>query len=164
MIIAAYVLGLALLVLGGWTYFNGIKFLNSARQIKKKTLASLKLLDKKTKMGYNKIATLSVFELDNYLGQIYSICLDLAAAESASEKDPNVAVILYAKSLEKIQLYLGDETIKAIDYFYGDGYLVKWCELRFNMLNTKKVLNNIIDKSMYVNTIRDALDVSSGRQ
>lgn len=161
MLLYAYVFGIFLLILGIAAYITGIRFLIHCRNMKLDMLKKLEKFDKQVKRNYNKIAALSVFELDNYLGQIYSICLDLAAAEAVSNKDPNAAVILYAKSLEKIQLYLGEDTITALDYFYGKDYLIHWCETRYSLLNTKKVLNGIIERTQSTVTIKDAMDTSN---
>ena len=161
LLIVAYVFGLFLLILGIIAYITGIRFLLHSRDMKKKMLKQLEQFDKRVKKNYNKVAALTVFELDQYLGQIFSICLEAASAEAVSDKDPNAAVILYAKALEKLQVYLGEDTIAALDYFYGKDYLIHWCEIRYSLLNTKKVLSGIIDRSQSAVTIKDAMDVKN---
>lgn len=152
-----YVLAILLLAVGAVCFFFGVRFLQSSKKIKKKTMLQMKKLDKDVQNKYNRIALLSIGEFDNYMTKVFSMCMELASAESISDKDPDAAVKLYARTLERVITYLGPETIRALDYFYGKDYLVRWCELRYNMLNSRRYLPKIISKTLYAEGIEEAI-------
>lgn len=157
-LIGVYIFAFILLVAGALAWATGIRFLLKAKENKKKMDKNLKILDQKVKDKYNRIALLSIPEFDSYMTKVFSISLELASQESVSEKDPNAAITLYAKTLEKVRIYLGDEMVHAIDYFYGKDYWIRWCEYRFNLLNTRKYLPSIITKTMFANNIERELN------
>ena len=81
-----YALAILLLVVGAVCFFFGVRFLQSSRKIKKKTMLQMKKLDKDVQNKYNRIALLSIGEFDNYMTKVFSMCMELASAESISDK------------------------------------------------------------------------------
>ena len=113
----------------------------------------VKMIKERTAKQYNKFIGLSPDELDQFLAKIYSFELELAAVSNISEKDPSAEEKVYETAKEAVLDYLGSETISAIDYYYGTGYVIRWCELRFRYLENTGILKQIIDKNANARTI-----------
>lgn len=157
-IFALFAIGLVFLGYSFYLYKLGGEFLDKAREEKKLMEVNHKKLDQLVQNKYNRVALLNISEFDQYMTKVFSMCMELATKESVSEKDPDAAVKLFAKTLERVEVYLGTETITAIDYFYGKDFLIRWCEMRFNLLNSRMYLPKIIDKSIYAESIESALN------
>lgn len=151
--IVSIVVSALFLVVGISFALAALCFLEHARQIKKKAIKMAKLVDKHTQNKVNRVISLPVNEFENYLFRVYSSMLEITSAKDVSDKDPNAITILYAKSLEAMIAYLGNETTEAIDYYYGKDYLYRWCELRFKLLENRGALPNIISKRVYADSI-----------
>lgn len=93
-----------------------------------------------------KIVTLSPKELDSYMATIFGYCLELSSIERVAEKDPDAPVRLYGNTLNSFMEYLGEENIKALDYHYGTGYLERWAQMRYRLLENRGQLSKIINK------------------
>lgn len=93
-----------------------------------------------------KLINLSPKELDDYMGTIFGYCLELSSIERVTEKDPDAPVRLYGNTLNSFMEYLGEENIKALDYHYGEGYLERWAQMRYRLLENRGQLNKIIHK------------------
>lgn len=117
-----------------------------AKLMVKAAKLTVKKIDTRSKAGFNKIASLPVSEFNSFLTTAYSAVLEVAIVKDVSARDPNNAVVLFAKSLEYMHVYLGEETIHAINYYYGVGYLDRWCKLRYQILSNGGQLANLITK------------------
>lgn len=98
-------------------------------------------------MQYKKIISLTPKELDEYLGIVFGYFLEVNTVSRVSEKDPDASVKLYANTLSSMMSYIGEENIEALDYYYGSDYLSKWCELRYALLENRRILSPIINKT-----------------
>lgn len=119
-----------------------VLFVHAKRTVDK-AAKKAELIEKKTKAEFNKVACLSVRELDSYLGGVFTNMLLISSMKDYTPTDPNGAVILYAKSLEAMLVYLGEDTIAAIESYYGKGFVERWCEVRYKILNQNGSLANI---------------------
>ena len=108
-------------------------------------------------MKNKKIISLTPDQLDNYLGMIFGNCLEIASATKVSERDPNATETLYTYALKDMMEYVGEEQLIALDYYYGEGFLEKWCQMRFNLLNLRGMLNPVIKKEFTYNTVNEAI-------
>lgn len=102
---------------------------------------------KRTDMQYKKLIQLSPKDLDEYLGLIFSYYLELNSESRVSEKDPAVVTKLYATILNSMLEYLGDDVVEALDYYYGEEFVEKWCQLRYLILENRRTLSKVINKS-----------------
>lgn len=94
-----------------------------------------------------KLITMSPKELDDYLGMTFGYFLELNAASYVSERDPDAAIKLYSKCLVDIFEYIGEDGVSALDTYYGQGYLEKWCHVRYSLLENRRVLSRIINRT-----------------
>ena len=140
---SAYVLVVVMLFVSIMIVIGSCILMGCARRRVKRAKKIVELINRKTKAEFNKIACLPVRELDAYLGGVYTNMLLISSMKDYTPTDPNGAVILYAKSLEAMLVYLGQETVHAIEYYYGEGFIERWCEVRFKILNQNGTLANI---------------------
>ena len=103
-------------------------------------------IKQQTDMQYKKVIQFTPKELDEYLGLIFGYFLELNSEARVSEKDPDANVKLYAHTLSSMLEYLGDESVQALDYYYGSSYVEKWCQLRFMLLENRRIASKIINK------------------
>ena len=108
-----------------------------------------------TDLQYKKLISLTPRELDEYLGLLFGYFLELNSEARVSEKDPDANVKLYANTLSSMLEYVGDETIQALDYYYGDSYVEKWCQLRFMLLENRRIASKIINKEYDFSAIQN---------
>lgn len=140
-----------LLICTIWLCNINIKLFKAAKKKKKDAdtyAANIKL---RTDEKYNKYISLTPDELDKRLATIFSAMLELSSVIYVSEKDPSRAEILYTKATERLLIYLGNDTINAIEYYYGKGYVVRWCELQYQLLENHGELSKILEKQVYTN-------------
>jgi len=143
-LITLYVLAALLLAFAGTVTVYAIKFLRAARENKKKTELVVKLTEERVRKEYNRIALLDYDKLNRVLSVMFSRYLILSSDANVSEKDPNAYQQLYASALAKMIEYLGPETMKALDYHYGDNYVIRWAESAFRSLEFDGVVSNIV--------------------
>ena len=114
--------------------------------------ARVKDIEKRTAEKYNKFVAMSQPELEEYLVKTYSVLLELTCMTMVSDKDPDVVGKLYGNSLIQMLDYLGNSTVKALDYYYGEGYIERWCEVRYKFLENTGVIHSILDRTATANT------------
>lgn len=134
-----------------------IRLAHKMIELKKSINKYAELQKKRIDQSFNKFITLSPDELDKRLSTIFADQLELASATSVSEKDPNASVILYAKAFEGSIIFLGQKTIDAINYYYGDNYVIKWFETAYKILENRGLVSKIIQKEIYADVIRKEL-------
>lgn len=149
--------GVLLILIGAAFTYAGFCFFRSQKNEKKKTLEQAKRIDKLTQDKFNKIATLSIEEFDAYMSKLFSICMELSSVEKVSDKDPIAPEVLYAETLKRLMVYLGPETLHAIDYYYGENYLSRWCETRYTLLNNRGYIAKVVTRDIYADSITTAL-------
>ena len=136
--------GVSLIGIGAVVIFWGIRFLKTAKAIKKDTEIAAMVADKRLRDQYNRIATLPVTEFHNFLATMFSRCMETMTDQEVSTKDPNGKLVLYTKALEDLLLYLGPETISAIDYYYGKDYIIRWASNAFKLLEKRGIVKTMI--------------------
>lgn len=153
-ITAVYIWAIILLILGIGLIFIGLLYWAKARKILQVAKKSAELVEKRTNMKFNRIATLSIHELDQYLADVYSMVLELSSVSNVSELDPKRDQNLYAYSITAMYEYLGSDTIDAIEYYYGKNFITKWCEYRYRILENRGVLLRILNREVTAEGIR----------
>ena len=123
--------------------------------IKLNQQAKQHMLDVKnrTEEKYNKYISLTPQELDDRLINIFALQLELSAVSDISEKDPDAPGLLYGHALEGMMRFIGNHSIDAIDYYYGEDYISKWCEMHYRILENRGVLSKIITRQVYADAI-----------
>ena len=134
-----------------------IKLLYNLIDLNKKSKKFAKMVVERTKNKVSKIGSLSPTELDEYLSKLYSGFLITSTDISISEKDPYADGKLYAISVQAMLDFLGPETLNAIDYYYGKGYVIRWCEFRYKWLDNQGLLTQIINKTAKVESVERAV-------
>lgn len=119
-----------------------------SKQYMKQTKDKVKKITEYTKNSNNKIGTLPIQELSQYLTQVFSLSIEIALAKDISDKDPNNAVVLYSKALERMLIYLGSDTIRAIEFYYGKGFVIRWCEANYMHLENTGHLATLMAKQI----------------
>lgn len=135
-----------LILLGAAAIVVSVRLVIVAMRMVRNAKLQVKKIDTATKNKFNKIATLTVSELDDYLTRVYVGQLEIAVMKDVSPRDPNNAVVLFAKSLEYMHVYIGEETIAALDYYYGVGYMDRWCKFRYQLLESSGQLSELVNK------------------
>lgn len=139
-----FVWGLGLMFVGILAAIAGVKFMFISRRLKDKAELVVKSVENRTKMQYNRIATMSPSELHSYLTVIYSRCLILAADVNVSERDPDGVPLLYTAAVSALLEYLGNDTVAAINYYYGDGYVIRWAKEAYRTVEYEGLVADII--------------------
>lgn len=111
----------------------------------------------RTEEKYNKYASMPIEELDGVLMTLFACHLETASLTDVSENDPGAALSLYSVASENLLEYLGQETVDAIDYYYGKNYIVRWCELRYQLLENHGIVSRAVRKEIYAKGIIDAM-------
>lgn len=153
-VVAVYIWAIILLILGAGLIFIGLLYWIKARRILEIAKKSAELVEKRTNMKFNRIATMTTHELDQYLADIYSMVLEINSVSNVSEKDPKCNQNLYAYSITSMYEYLGSDTIDAIEYYYGKNFITKWCEYRYRILENRGILVRILSREVTADGIR----------
>ena len=106
----------------------------------------IKMVKRSTEVKYNKFAMMAPSELDQYLLKLFSMYIQISADNDVSDRDHNATEKLYFNVATRIITYLGPDTVSAIEYFYGDNYIMRWCELQFIYLNRNNKLITMIEQ------------------
>lgn len=142
------------------TFVFACKFLMAARRSKKDAEDFVKAIEIRTRKEYNKIATLGVREMHDFLITVFSKSLELVSYKDISKIDPDGTVTLYTLATNEFLEQLGPTTISAIEYYYGEGYLTRWTLMSYKLLEKRGVITGVIDhKETQSNTIARALGV-----
>lgn len=131
----------------------GIRFMLYRKSLLKKAHDDYEKVKESTQNKFNKVATLSPRELNIYLSKLYSIALILQSVTDISEKDTMSAEKLLASSIAKMLSDLRPETVSAIDYYYGNDYVITWCASQYRYLENLGILSAIIAKNCTVDRV-----------
>ena len=101
---------------------------------------------KKADGSPNKIAELPPDELSAYLNNIFFQQLELVADSKISTMDHAALEKLYGRSLVELINYLGEDTIDAIDSYYGNDYVQKYTKLIFEVMEKRNYLTLLLDQ------------------
>jgi len=135
---------LALMIVLARLEFQLVRWqINQAKKLKNQAAVT----KKKIEMEYNKIATMSPKDLDEYLTRIMSMIIQITITTDIAENDPDAAAILYGNLAIGIEKHLGPETVEAIEYFYGKDYITRWCELTYNFLDSGGELATMVRRA-----------------
>lgn len=125
-----------------------IGFIRSMKFQKKLLIDHIKRVEIETKMKYNKLASLDLAELNDYIATIFAEQIYVSTISLVSENDPKAKEYLYETSLNQTLSYFSEDTVKAIEFYYGEKYITRWCEIHYKMLCLKpEATGNIIGKS-----------------
>lgn len=147
-LVIAYIWAVVMLVAGAAMCLCGIILIKHGRRYKKMQEDLVKAVEIRTKKEYNKIALMSPQDLSAYLTQSFAKMLELESQASISEKDPDATTKLFAVSLAALLRFLGDETVAAIDYYYGKDYVQRWAEYSYRLIEARRLTDSVINKNM----------------
>ena len=102
-----------------------------------------------------KIANQSPMELETYLAVKFSRCMEIEAITRISDVDPDRSTKLFAAALARLTDLLGADTIEAIEYYYGAGYINRFCEIGYRIMDQRGAINRLLTRS---GTADDALN------
>lgn len=123
---------------------------------KKNKLAAAKLTeenkDLKQKLA-NPIAEMKTVELDTYLESIMMMLLQIDVSLYGSERNPDIKPENYSRVLVEFNKYLGDTWV-AIEEKYGSGYLTRWYDKRYKMMELNGVIDKLIKNPPYSSTAK----------
>lgn len=140
-----------------------IKVWKQTKAIKNKTISAMAANEKKLQEKYNQIASLPPKELDAYLAVIFAKHLELNSASYVSSNDYEAKNKLFLRASADTVLFLGEGTIDAINYRYGNDYVYHWCEMTYKMLENRGLLTSIINQTMYSEAITNNINNMSGK-
>lgn len=135
---------IALILANVWILVMAVLFLQNARQAHKEAQLFVQTVEERTRKEQNKIASLSVEEFHTFITRMFSRMIELSASANVSIKDPDVYERLYGFSYKRLEDYLGEDTLAAIRYHYGDNYLSEFCRTSFMLLATRRGLSSIV--------------------
>lgn len=144
--VAMLIWGIVLLILGLAMFVIGYLYLKKGKMYHDTKRAMLIEAEQRVKLQYNKIATMTPNQLTVYLGGIFSRYLELNG-ELNSEHDNTILERLFTQTQADLLEYLGQDTVNAIEYYYGSGYIEKWCQLAYFLLEKRKRLSGIVQGS-----------------
>lgn len=133
-----------LMVLAGSVLMICIKLAYLLIQRNKQAKLQSAQTKKRIEEKYNKIASLSPSEFDSYMTGLLSMMIQIVNDADISDRDPDAENKLYFHVLERLMVYLGTDTIQAIEYFYGKNYLTRWIQLRYTYLYKTTALQKLI--------------------
>lgn len=106
----------------------------------------------------NAIASLDPENLDKYLETVLTMYLQIEIALYGTEKDPDIKSELYGRAVVSYVKYLGTDTVNAIELRYGDGYVTRWFDARFKMLELSGEIDRWIANPPYSKAVRDSFE------
>lgn len=112
----------------------------------------VKLVEKRTREKYNAIATLPPKEFGDFLAVMFAKMLEIKSASQVSEADPKADELLYTEATGALIEFLGQETVDAIDYYYGANYIYRWTKSSYALLHKRGLTVKIIAKEMQYET------------
>lgn len=145
------------LMFSGWAATMAVKLFVRGRKYRNDAKKYAEKMKARTDAKYNKYIALTPQELDERLGVLFAAQLELCSVSAVAETDPEAIGKLYALAVAGLLNYIGPESIAAIEYYYGSNYVVRWCELKYKLLENRGILSKIIDKEMYLDKIAKEL-------
>lgn len=131
-----------LIISGGFLYF-AIRYYKKGKLYHDQQKALLVEAERRVKLQYNKIAAMTPSQLTNYIGGIFSRYLELNG-ELGSDKDNLAVERLFTSTLSDTLVYIGEDTLEAIEYYYGDQYVEKWAKLAHQLLEKRRKLGGVV--------------------
>lgn len=116
---------------------------------------SKKAVDEK----YNRYALMTPLDLHNTLVYIFAKQIELASARFITSEDKESSQKLYGYLIVEITKYLGEDNISAIERYHGNGFVLRWCELQYKLLENSGVLTKIIEKTCYADKVISELEI-----
>lgn len=127
------------------------------KDLVKKAKDHVEKVERETKMQHNKIAASTVDQFFQYLSDQFAKILEIEAKKYISNKDYGGAEKLYAHALSSFVSYLGADTVKAIDYYYGEGFLENWASYSYQLMESRGYISRIINDSVGYETYEKSM-------
>ena len=128
------------------TFVFGCLFVASARRYNAEAEKMVKAAELRIQRQYNRIATMPYGEFNDYIIASFAKSLEIVSYQDISKLDPDGAVTLYALAVEQMLKYIGDETIEAIEYYYGKEYITRWTLLAYQLLEKRGIITAVISQ------------------
>jgi len=147
-LVILYAWGVLLLVAAGLLAYLAFRFFIKARRYAKMQEDLVKVVEKRVREKHNAIATLPPKEFGEFLTTAFAKMLELKCSSQISEVDHEAEEKLYSEALAALYKYLGEETVAAIDYYYGKDYIYRWGENAYALLSKRGITQQIIKNDM----------------
>ena len=138
--------GIVLFIIGAAIVAGGVLYYRKGKEYHDMKKALLIEAERRVKLQYNKIAMLPVKDLNTYLAGIFSRYIELDG-EFNTIRDNQVQEKLFTDVQADVLKFLGDETVHAIEYYYGDRYIEKWTGLAYLILEKRRKLGGFVNGS-----------------
>lgn len=138
-------------------FLNARIYEQMQKDLAKKASDHVKQVENETKMQHNKIATCTVDQFFQYLSDQFAKILEIEAKKYISNKDYGGAEKLYAHALSSFVAYLGNDTVTAIDYYYGEGFLENWASYSYQLMESRGYISRIINDSVGYETYEKSM-------
>ena len=135
---------LVLIAIGSISAVLGTRYFKKGKEYHDMQKQLLIEAETRVKRQYNKIAMLSVKDLNTYLAGIFARYMELNG-ELNTTRDNLVYERLFAEVQADVLTFIGDETLAAIEYYYGEGYVEKWSKLAFLILEKRRKIGGVVD-------------------
>lgn len=93
-----------------------------------------------------KILEISQSDFHNFLSRMFVNAMIVCTTTKLSDRDPEAKAKLYSYAIQQLMYTLGEDNIKAIDMVYGEGYLERWCEMMYSLMDIDGQLAKIIGR------------------
>ena len=149
--------GIVAFVIGVLTLIIGILYMRRGKTYHDTKKALLIEAEKRVKLQYNKIATLPAKDFMAYLAGIFSRYLELDG-ELGTNLDNMVQERLFANAQADVLHFLGEDTLEAIEYYYGHRFVEKWSNLAYLILEKRRKLGGVVNGETRYEEIERLLD------
>lgn len=152
-IVMLFIWAIVALAFGIGCAYVGFRFMMQARDAKKKAEDVVRTVEIRVKKEHNKFATLSQDELNSVLMVLFARKLVLSSDQEISEKETDAHEKLLAHAQSAVIEFLGEETVSAIEYYYGKNYIHRWCHEAYLVLEHDRIASSIIKKERDVKSV-----------
>lgn len=137
----AFLGSLMLLALAAKVLRRAIKYHDEQKEL-------LMVAEKRVRDKYNQIALQSPKDLENYVRRVFNECLEMVAYIDISERDPDAVMRLYAEGQLRLMERIGNDTVGAIEYYYGENYIDRTCRMYFQLLEKQNLIHRLIHREV----------------
>lgn len=144
--IMLFVWGVLFFTMSVVVFWYACKFMKAAKKNKAMIDEMVKTAEIRLQRQYNRIATMPTSEFHEFLATAFSKAIEVVSYRDISKNDPDGSVSLYTLAVEEMLKYIGQETIEAVDYYYGKNYIPRWCFISYKLLEKRGVVTSVIDQ------------------
>lgn len=152
-----YIWAIALLVVGGFFAYMAYKFYRKGRRYADMQEEMVKKAEVRLRKQYNRIATMEPKDFYTFLTDAFGKMLEIEAQTRVSNKDFEAPEKLYAVATTALMAYLGNDTVAAIEYYYGTGFIERWTRYSYRLLESRGVISRFITSDTRYESARESM-------